>query len=191
MGAAQRAVIAWSGMRGAVSLATALALPVATDAGAPLPGRSLIVFVTFAVVLVTVVGQGLTLPTLIRRLGVAADGQEEEHEVLVARMMASKAALLEVDRMAAEGWAAEEALNRAREYYEQRKRRDAARAGKIEDDGYEEQSTIRRQVLLRVYGAERRAIVDLRNSGQISNEVMHTLERELDLEESYLDQQSS
>jgi len=188
MGAAQRAVIAWSGMRGAVSLATALALPVATDAGAPLPGRSLIVFVTFAVVLVTVVGQGLTLPTLIRRLGVAADGREEEHEVLVARMMASKAALLEVDRMAAEGWAAEEALNRAREYYEQRKRRDAARAGKIEDDGYEEQSTIRRQVLLRVYGAERRAIVDLRNSGQISNEVMHTLERELDLEESYLDQ---
>ena len=74
VGAAERAVIAWSGMRGAVSLATALALPVATDAGAPLPGRSLIVFVTFAVVLVTVVGQGLTLPTLIRRLGVAADG---------------------------------------------------------------------------------------------------------------------
>ena len=77
-----RAVIAWSGLRGAVSLATALALPLETDAGAPLPGRDLIVFVTFAVVLVTVVGQGLTLPTLIRRLGVAADGRDEEHEEL-------------------------------------------------------------------------------------------------------------
>ena len=75
MGAGARAVIAWSGMRGAVSLATALALPLETDAGAPLPGRDLIVFVTFAVVLVTVVGQGLTLPTLIRRLGVAATGR--------------------------------------------------------------------------------------------------------------------
>ena len=189
VGAAERAVIAWSGMRGAVSLATALALPVATDAGAPLPGRDLVVFVTFAVVLVTVVGQGLTLPIVIRRLGVTA-GREEEHEVLVARMAASKAALVEVDTMAAEGWAGEEALNRARQYYEQRKRRDAARAGKIEDDGYEEESTIRRQVLRRVYGAERRAIVDLRNTGQISNEVMHNLERELDLEESYLDQWS-
>ena len=188
LGAAQRVVIAWSGMRGAVSLATALALPVATDTGAPLPGRDLIVFVTFAVVLVTVVGQGLTLPILIRRLGVAADGREEEHEELVARLAASKAALLEVDTMEAEGWADEEALNRARQYYEQRKRRYAARAGKIEDEGYEEESTIRRQVLRRVYGAERRAIVALRNTGEISNEVMHNLERELDLEESYLDQ---
>ena len=187
VGAAERAVIAWSGMRGAVSLATALALPAATDAGAPLPGRNLVVFITFAVVLVTVVGQGLTLPIVIRRLGVTA-GREEEHEVLVARMAASKAALDEVDKMAAEGWAGEEALNRARQYYGQRKRRDAARAGKIEDDGYEEESTIRRQVLLRVYRAERRAIVDLRNAGQISNEVMHTLERELDLEETYLEQ---
>ena len=62
-------MIAWSGMRGAVSLAAALALPLATDAGAPLPGRDLIVFVTFVVVLVTVVGQGLTLPAVVRRLG--------------------------------------------------------------------------------------------------------------------------
>ena len=95
-------------------------------------------FVTFAVVLVTVVGQGLTLPVLIRRLGVAADGREEEHEELVARLTASKAALTELDVMADEGWAGEEPLDRARQYYEQRKRRFAARAGKIEDDGYEE-----------------------------------------------------
>ena len=65
-----RVVGGWAGMRGAVSLAAALALPLHTDAGAPLPGRELIQFITFALILVTVVGQGLTLPWLIRRLGV-------------------------------------------------------------------------------------------------------------------------
>jgi CPA1 family monovalent cation:H+ antiporter len=56
-------------MRGAVSLAAALALPLQTNAGAPLPGRDLIQFITFSLILVTVVGEGLTLPWLIRRLG--------------------------------------------------------------------------------------------------------------------------
>ena len=188
VGAAARAVIAWSGLRGAVSLATALALPLETDAGAPLPGRDLIVFVTFAVVLVTVVGQGLTLPALIRRLGVAADGRDEEHEELVARLTASKAALTELEVMAGEGWADDEPLDRARQYYEQRKRRFAARAGKVEDDGYEDAAQVRERVLRRLYQAERQAIVELRNAGDISNEVMHRLERELDLEESYFEQ---
>jgi CPA1 family monovalent cation:H+ antiporter len=186
LGAAARVVVAWSGLRGAVSLATALALPRETDAGAALPGRNLIVFVTFVVVLVTVVGQGLTLPMLIRRLGVVADAEEEEHEELVARLTASKAALSELEAMAGEGWAGDETLDRARQYYEQRKRRFAARAGKIEDDGYEDASQVRERVLRRLYQAERRAIVELRNAGDISNEVMHSLEHELDLEESYL-----
>jgi monovalent cation/hydrogen antiporter len=187
VGAAERVVVAWSGLRGAVSLATALALPLETDAGAELPGRHLIVFVTFAVVLVTVVGQGLTLPALIRRLGVAADGRDEEHEELVARLAASKAALSELEVMAGEGWAGDEPLDRARQYYQQRKRRFAARAGKIEDDGYEDASEVRERVLRRLYQAERQAIVELRNAGDISNEVMHRLERELDLEESYFE----
>jgi Na+/H+ antiporter len=156
VGAAERAVVAWSGLRGAVSLATALALPLETEAGVRLPGRDLIVFVTFAVVLVTVVGQGLTLPALIRHLGVAADGREEEHEELVARLTASKAALTELEAMADEGWAGDETLERARQYYEQRKRRFAARAGKIEDDGYERASLVRQRVLRRIYKGERR-----------------------------------
>jgi CPA1 family monovalent cation:H+ antiporter len=186
VGAAPRIVMAWSGLRGAVSLATALALPLETDAGDALPGRELVVFVTFAVVLVTVVGQGLTLPALVRRLGVVADGREEEHEELLGRLAASKAALTELEAMAEEGWADDETLDRARQYYEQRKRRYAARAGKIPDDGYEDASLVRAQVLRRSWAAERRAIVELRNGGGISNEVMHALERELDLEESYL-----
>jgi monovalent cation/hydrogen antiporter len=90
--------------------------------------------------------------------------------------------------MSEEGWAGDETLDRARQYYEQRKRRFAARAGKIEDDGYEDASQVRERVLRRLYQAERRAVVELRNAGDISNEVMHRLERELDLEESYLDQ---
>ena len=75
-----RVVAAWAGIRGAVSLAAALALPLETDAGAPLPDRDLVLFITFAVILVTLVGQGLTLPWLIRRLGVVEDGAEEEAE---------------------------------------------------------------------------------------------------------------
>jgi Na+/H+ antiporter len=187
VGAADRVVMAWSGLRGAVTLATALALPLETDAGDRLPGRDLIVFVAFAVVLVTLVGQGLTLPALIRRLGVVADGREEEHEELVARLVASKAALTELEAMTGEGWAGDETLDRARQFYVQRKQRFAARAGKIEDDGYEDASQVRQRVLRRLYGAERRAIVGLRNAGDISNDVMHRLEHELDLEESYLE----
>jgi monovalent cation/hydrogen antiporter len=194
MGAAARTVVAWSGLRGAVSLATALALPLETDAGDALPGRDLIVFVTFVVVLVTLVGQGLTLPLLVRRLGMAADGADDEHEELMGRMAAGEAALTELEAVAGEGWADDEVLERARDYYQQRTRRFAARAGTLGDDAegdddtdYENRSVVRQQVLRRAYGAERRAIVGLRNAGDISNEMMHRLERELDLEESYLE----
>ena len=99
-----RVVAAWSGMRGAVSLAAALALPLATDAGEPLPGRDLILFVTFGVILFTVVGQGLTLPLLIRRFDVAEDGTEEEREELRARLTAAAAALERLDELSIEEW---------------------------------------------------------------------------------------
>jgi Na+/H+ antiporter len=187
VGAAPRVVVAWSGLRGAVSMATALALPLETDTGAPLPGRGLIIFVTFVVVLVTVVGQGLTLPALARRLGVAAKADEEEREEVMARLVASKAALTELETLSTEGWAGHETVEFVRKQYEHRKRRFAARAGKIEDDGYEDRSRAHQRVLQRLYDAERRAVVALRNSGDISNDVMHRLERELDLEESHLE----
>ena len=98
-----RIIGGWAGMRGAVSLAAALALPLSTDAGDPLPGRELIQFITFALILVTVVGQGLTLPWLIRRLGVVEDGSEEENEELRARLVIARAALERVDELESRG----------------------------------------------------------------------------------------
>ena len=74
-------IIGWAGMRGVVSLAAALALPLTIEGGARSPARDLLQFLTFAVILVTLVGQGLTLPWLIRRLGVGDDGSEQHDEI--------------------------------------------------------------------------------------------------------------
>jgi NhaP-type Na+/H+ or K+/H+ antiporter len=134
VGARSRIVNAWAGMRGAVSLAAALALPLETDAGAPIPERDLILFITFALILVTVVGQGLTLPYLIRGLGVKEDGAEEEAEEMRARYAAARAALDRLDELAIEEWTLDDTIERARGLYEFRQRRVKVRAGKIDDD---------------------------------------------------------
>jgi CPA1 family monovalent cation:H+ antiporter len=187
-GARFRVVTAWSGMRGAVSLAAALALPLETDAGAPLPDRDLVLFVTFALILVTVVGQGLTLPHLIRRLGVREDGTEEEAQEGRARWVAARAALDRLDELASEDWTREDTIDRTRRLLEFRQRRVKVRAGKIEDeDGIEERSLAYQRLMRELYVAQRRAVVELRNGGTISNDVMHRIERELDLEESRLE----
>ena len=124
-----------------MSLAAALALPLRTDAGDPLPGRELIQFITFALILVTVVGQGLTLPWLIRRLGVVEDGTEEENEELRARLTIARAALERVDELESEDWTRDGTVERVRRLYEFRQRRFKIRAGKIEDeDGLEDSS---------------------------------------------------
>ena len=183
-----RVVGSWSGMRGAVSLAAALALPLETDAGAPLPGRELIQFITFSLILVTVVGQGLTLPWLIRRLGVIEDGTEEEREELRARLTIARAALDRVEELEAEEWTRDASVQRARRLYEYRQRRFKIRAGKIDDeDGVEESSLAWQRMMHEIYTAQRQALVGLRNSRQISSEVMRRVERELDLEESRLE----
>jgi monovalent cation/hydrogen antiporter len=183
-----RVVGGWSGMRGAVSLAAALALPLRTEAGAALPGRQLIQFVTFAVILVTVVGQGLTLPWLIRRLGVSDDGTEEEREEVRARLVIARAALDRITELEEEEWTRDGTVERARRLYEFRQRRFKIRAGKIADeDGLEEGSLLYQRMMHEIYTAQRRALVGLRNSREISSEVMRRVERELDLEESRLE----
>jgi monovalent cation/hydrogen antiporter len=187
VGARARVVVGWSGMRGAVSLAAALALPLHTDAGAPLPERDLIIFITFAVIVVTVVGQGLTLPALIRRLGVRESGEEEEREELRARLTIASAALERLDELAVEDWTRDDTVERVRGLYEFRHRRFSARAGKIEDDGIEDRSLSYQRLMHLVFDAQRDALVALRNAGEIANDVMHRIERELDLEESRLE----
>jgi monovalent cation/hydrogen antiporter len=186
IGARQRLVSGWSGMRGAVSLAAALALPIEVAPGRPFPERNLIVFLTFAVILVTLVLQGLTLPALIRRLAVHGDGLEEREE-LRARLTATHAALERLEELAAEDWTRDDTVERVRAMYDYRRRRLKARAGKIEDDGYEDRSLAYQRLVRELLDAQRRAIVRLRNQGEISNDVMHRIEREFDLEDSRLE----
>jgi monovalent cation/hydrogen antiporter len=186
VGAGWRLVLAWSGMRGAVSLAVALALPFTTAAGAGFPQRDLIVFLTFAVIVCTLVVQGLSLPTLIRFLGVRTDGAEAEEEIR-ARLVATKAAIAQIDALAGEEWTRDETVERMRALYEYRRRRFAARAGKIEDDGYEDRSLAYQQMVQLVLKAQRDALLRMRSNGDLSNETMIRILRELDLEESRLE----
>jgi monovalent cation/hydrogen antiporter len=188
VGPRERIVSAWAGIRGAVSLAAALALPLETHAGAPLPDRDLILFITFAVILVTLVGQGLTLPAVIRRLGVREDGAEEEAEEVRARLATSRAALERLEELSIEEWIRDDTVERVRGMFEFRQRRFKVRSGKIDDDdGIEDRSIAYQRLMHELYTVQRRAVVELRNGGEISNDVMHRIERELDLEESRLE----
>jgi Na+/H+ antiporter len=176
-----RFVVGWAGMRGAVSLAAALALT------SDVPNRNLLVFLTFAVIFTTLVLQGLTLPWVINLLGVHDDGREEREE-LKGRLMAAKAALARIDELEGEEWTRDDTIERMRGMYRYRKRRFAARAGLTEDDeGIEDRSAAYQTLVREVLEAQRREIVRLRNNGDISNDVMHRLERELDLEDSRLE----
>jgi monovalent cation/hydrogen antiporter len=183
-----RVIGSWAGMRGAVSLAAALALPLTTDAGEALPGRSLILFITFVVILVTLVGQGLTLPWLIRALGVHEDGDAEEEEEVRTRLKAASAALARLDELEGEEWINPDTVERIRGLYEFRRRRFKVRAGKIEDeDGIEDRSLSYQRLMHELYAAQRAALVHLRDEGKASGEVIRKVERELDLEESRLE----
>ncbi|MFL5910188.1 MAG: Na+/H+ antiporter [Gaiellaceae bacterium] len=181
-----RVVLAWAGMRGAVSLAVALALPFTTHAGRAFPQRDLIIFLTFAVIFFTLVVQGLSLPGLIHRLGISDGGADAEEETR-ARLVATKAALDELDALEGEEWTRNETVERMRALYRYRKRRFAARAGKIEDDGYEDRSLVYQQMVQVVLAAQREALVQMRADGDVSNEVMNRVLRDLDLEESRLE----
>ena len=180
VGARERLVIGWSGMRGAVSLAAALALP------RDFPMRNLILFLTFAVILTTLVLQGLTLPALIRRLRLGGDGDEEREE-LKARMAATRAALDRLDQLAAADWTRDDTVERLHGLYDFRRRRLKARAGYLEDDGAEDRSLAYQRLVRELLQAQREAIVRLRNQGRISSDVMHRIERELDLEDTRLE----
>jgi monovalent cation/hydrogen antiporter len=115
-------VLAWTGMRGVVSLAAALGLPLTTASGAPFPYRDEIVVLTFEVILATLVLQGLSLTPLVRRLRLGGDTRLEEEEAL-AREHAARAALRRLDELAQAPQAAREEIGRMRTLYTQRVQR--------------------------------------------------------------------
>src|SRR5204862_2220594 len=107
------AFISWTGMRGAVSLAAALALPLTTDAGGPFPGRDLILFLAFCVIFATLVGQGLSMPIVMRALGLESDRRSEKEETK-ARIRAAEAALERLVALVEEDWVTPETAERMR-----------------------------------------------------------------------------
>jgi CPA1 family monovalent cation:H+ antiporter len=179
-----RVIGGWAGMRGSVSLAAALALPLSTDAGEAFPARELIIFLTFVVILVTLVGQGLTLGPLIRRLDVQDDGAEEREE-MAARIRVAEAAIVRVDALAGEDWVRDDTAERVRGLFDYRRRRFSAAA---DGDGaaYEQRSSQYIRLMYEIIDAQREVLVGLRNAGDISDEVRRRIERDLDLEESRL-----
>jgi Na+/H+ antiporter len=175
------ALISWAGIRGAVSLAAALALP--TD----FPHRDLIVFLTFAVILVTLVGQGLTLPLLIRALGLEPDDAAEREDAK-ARIKSAEAALARLEELAPEEWVRDDTAERLRGLYGFRRDRFRARLDGEDGGEIEDQSARFQRLRRELLQAERDALVSLRNSGMINDEVMNRVFRDLDLEDSRLDQ---
>jgi monovalent cation/hydrogen antiporter len=181
----QRLVVGWAGMRGSVSLAAALAIPLRTDAGAPFPERDLIIFLAFAVILVTLIGQGLTLGPLIHRLGIEDDGQES-HEDTLARRRAAEAALARLDELGEPDWISPESVGRARQLFAYRERR----FGALEDgaeENFEGRADAWRRLMHQLYGAQRDALIELRNAGEISDDIRRRVERDIDLEETRIE----
>ena len=116
-----------------------------------------------------------------------SDGGADAAEEIRARLVATKAAIEQIEALAGEEWTRDETVERMRALYEYRKRRLAARAGKIEDDGYEDQSLAYQRTVQHVLAAQRDALLRMRSEGELSNEVMNRVMRELDLEESRLE----
>jgi CPA1 family monovalent cation:H+ antiporter len=186
---AEDGVIGWAGMRGVVSLAAALALPFTTASGAPFPERDLVLFLTVCVIVVTLVGQGLTLPWLLRVLRVRGDGAEDQEETR-AREAATEAAQARLEALAAE-WPGHLPLidalraqysHRASHFDDPAQVRDGP-PGSRSPSAAEQELLEHRAIRRAVIDAERAAIIELRESGDISDDVWRRVERDLDLEE--------
>ena len=178
-------IIAWTGMRGVISLAAALALPLQTASGVLFPDRDLIIFLTFCVILATLVVQGLSLPVLIRALGLEDDriGDKEETH---GRVSIAEAALERLDELADEDWVREDTAERIRGLYSYRRNRFASRF-EGDPEGVEERSAAYQHLMVELLGAQRLRLITMRDEGSIGDEVMHRIERDLDLEESRLE----
>jgi monovalent cation/hydrogen antiporter len=175
----QRFTVGWSGMRGAVSLAAALAVPLSVS------GRPQIIFLTFALIVVTIVGQGLSLPFIVRALGLEEPRRWSDEEA-VARMEAAQSALDRLDEMEAEERASEAQLKRLRDLYRARFRMcQAVLAGEDPDAAAREQriadyGELRRELI----GIEREELLALSSADRLRHATLRQIERDLDLEEA-------
>jgi hypothetical protein len=181
-GAKERLGIAWSGMRGAISLAAALSVP------ATVSQQPQIVFVTVVVILVTLVGQGLTLPALLKALRLQGERVWSPEEA-IARLETAQAALDRLDELEEEGGVPEETLRRMRELYRARFRACEAVLGGAGHDGRAEALEPRRryaETRRDLISVERSTLVGLRDDGRLRPEVARLVQRDLDLEEARL-----
>jgi monovalent cation/hydrogen antiporter len=174
-------VIGWAGLRGIVSLAAALALPLSLG-GNPFPERELILFLTLAVILATLVGQGLTLPLVIRLVGLSADSGSAREE-RVARATAAEAAVQRIGELAEEWPDHLPLIDNLRSMYEHRIEH-LPTGGDGQSESELDQELVEHKLIRRaVIEAERDAILGLRDDGTISDDAMRRVERDLDLEE--------
>jgi monovalent cation/hydrogen antiporter len=178
-------IVAWTGMRGVVSLAAALSVPFTLQNGSPFPARELILFLTFVVIVATLVVQGLSLPLLIRWLGIQDDRSMEKEE-RNARLRANQAALEKLNEIAERDPAKADALQRLRVEYEDHIRQlqgaEPQSAGtplRLFSSEYERLS----REALRV---ERFSIIRLRDQDVINDEVLRRIQRDIDLAEARL-----
>jgi monovalent cation/hydrogen antiporter len=179
------AIVAWSGMRGVVSLAAALALPLATAAGAPFPGRNEIIFLAFSVILVTLVFQGLTLPVLIRALGIEDDG-ELHREERIARTKANEAALAYVETLAdTTGGIHASRIARLRDEYRDRLAQlEYCDDLTTEPDPAQLPASHFNRIVREALQVERRKLIELRNQHHINDETLRVVQRDIDLAET-------
>lgn len=179
---------AFTGIRGIVSLAAALAIPLTSAGGTPFPGRDLILFLTFSVILVTLVGQGLLLPAVIHALGLAHAGRlerradaREEHE---ARRLGIETAIERLDALAREHSLADDILAPLKaQYHDRLKHLDNRRD---DPEGGGKCAQLRDGIELLLIAAERRRVNELSRGGLLKDEARRRIERELDLREAHL-----
>jgi CPA1 family monovalent cation:H+ antiporter len=183
----ERLLMGWSGMRGAVSLAAALAVPMTVGGGDAFPQRDLILFLTFSAILATLVLQGLTLGPLISALRLKSEDEADKVEELETRLEGARAAIERLEQLDGERIPSS-AQERTREQYEERIRRYEAgiEAGGTTEE-YAQSSAAWRAWRRELIKSEREAVLSMRDQGEVSPEVMRRVMRDLDLEESRLD----
>jgi CPA1 family monovalent cation:H+ antiporter len=180
-------VAGWAGMRGVVSLAAALALPTTLPDGQPFPERDLILALTFGLILVTLVGQGLTLPWLMRWLGVAADAAEDDEERRV-RLIAARAAAARIEQLAVDWPDHLPLIDALRAQYDHRLSHLVDESETVESEplplhASDHELIEHRRIRRAIVDAERDALLDLFDRGALHDELLRRIERDLDLEE--------